>query len=74
MENPKIKTKVIHSESKLAYNVVGVTLGKKYKIARVPYFESSDEVISKREKEEAFNLAEFISFCFNNSDQILNNQ
>ena len=32
-----IKTKVIHSKSKPAWNVVGETLGGKYKIARVLY-------------------------------------
>lgn len=31
-----MKTKVVHSESKLAWNVVGTQCGRKYKIARVP--------------------------------------
>lgn len=73
MDNPKIKTKVVHSESKSAYNVVGTSLGGKYKIARVPYLVEkhlSDEWNNK-EKDEAKLHAEFISFCFNNSDSIL---
>ena len=37
MTNPKIKTKVVHSQTKSAYNVVGTSLGNKYKIARIPY-------------------------------------
>jgi len=60
MKDPKINTEVKHSQSKDAWNVVGTTLTKKYKIAR--------------EKDEAMGHAEFISFCFNNSIEILNNK
>ena len=63
-----IKTKVVHSESKNAWNVVGVTLGDKYKIARVPYdaFDEEDwEAVSTKNKFEALEHAEFISNCFN---------
>lgn len=70
MKNPKIKTKVVHSQSKPAWNVIGTQLSCKYKIARIPYIVTENEVIATREKSEALNHAEFISFCFNNSDAI----
>jgi hypothetical protein len=71
MKNPNIKTKVIHSESKAAWNIIGEKLGGKYKIARIPYVVLNDEILSDRNRTEAFNHAEYISFCFNNSDKIL---
>ena len=70
--NNKIKTKVIHSQTKSAWNVVGDNIGSKYKIARIPYVNTQDEGISSRNRIEAFEHANFISFCFNNSDKILN--
>jgi ribosome-binding factor A len=67
-------TKVKHSESKNAWNVIGVKLGGKYKIARVPYTEIKDDQLSTmREIEKARKDAEFISFCFNNKQKILDN-
>lgn len=72
--NPKIKTEVRHSESKNAWNVVGVEpLGGKYKIARVPYQQDDriGEITNKKYKDEAFDHAAFISWCFNNSSEIL---
>lgn len=71
MQDPKIKTKVVHSQSKHAWNIVGTTLGGKYKIARVPYHVSTCQVLSEKYLEEAREHAEFISFCFNNSEQII---
>jgi len=71
MKNPKIKTRVVHSQTKSAWNVVGESLGCKYKIARVPYFVTEDDVISERNRKEALEHAEFISYCFNKSDQII---
>ena len=71
MISENIKTKVIHSKSKSAWNVVGVNLGGKYKIARVPYLIIDGEnVITEREKREALEHANFISFCFNNAHEI----
>jgi len=70
MENPNIKTKVVHSESKTAWNVIGTNLGAKYKIARVPYLITNNEIIDTVEKSEALRHAQFISRCFNNSDKI----
>lgn len=73
MENPKIKTKVVHSETKTAYNVIGTSLGEKYKIARIPYLvnDNLSEKFNNKEMDEAKNHAEFISYCFNNSDLII---
>lgn len=70
MEDPKIKTKVVHSKSKDAWNVVGTRLPGKYKIARIPYLITGNEVIDTREKAEALIHAQFISDCFNRSDAI----
>ena len=65
MSKKNIETKVVHSESKPAWNVVGTKLGGKHKIARVPYVPSLDEDTDSRNMSEAFKHAEFISFCFN---------
>lgn len=70
MENPKIKTRVVHSQTKSAWNIVGENLGGKYKIARVPYWVLDHQELSDRNRIEAFKHAEFISYCFNQSDSI----
>jgi hypothetical protein len=70
MKNPKIKTRVVHSQTKSAWNVIGDTMGEKFKIARVPYLSTENENITNKERLEAFEHAEFISYCFNNSDHI----
>ena len=72
MENPKIKVKVVHSQSQSAWNIVGKKLGGKYKIARVPYIPSNNEELSEKNKTEAFQHAEFIAYCFNHSKAIIN--
>ena len=72
MENPKIDVKIKHSESKNAWNIIGTRPGAKYKIARVPYLKVDDsEILTTRNKAKALKHAEWISFCFNNSDNIL---
>lgn len=71
MKNPNIKTKVVHSQSKPAWNVVGTNVGLKYKIARIPYYDSTDQHVTEILKEQAKEHAEFISWCFNNSGKIL---
>jgi len=73
MKNPKIKTRVVHSQTKSAWNIIGDTLGGKYKIARVPYLCIADQDISDRNRIEAFEHATFISYCFNHSDIICDN-
>lgn len=70
MDNPNIKTKVVHSQTKSAWNVIGTRPGCKYKIARVPYYPLEKEDKADINRVEAFNHAEFISYCFNNSDKI----
>ncbi len=71
MKDPKIKTRVVHSQTKSAWNIVGETLGGKYKIARVPYFVSDNQELSDKQRLEAFDHATFISYCFNNSYKII---
>lgn len=71
MEDPKIKTKVVHSQSKTAWNIVGETLGRKYKIARIPYTMTNNDEINSINFKEALAHANFIRYCFNNSDKIL---
>jgi hypothetical protein len=71
MTNPTIKTKVVHSQSKEAWNVIGDSLGNKYKIARVPYLITKNEVQDTLAKSEALNHAIFISRCFNKSDELM---
>ena len=73
MKNPKIRTQVVHSKTQSAWNVVATyPAGCKYKIARVPYFSLADDKITSMNREEAFKHAQYISYCFNNSDQICN--
>jgi len=71
MKNPKIKTRVVHSQTKSGWNVVGESLGGKYKIARVPYLVMDNQELSERQRTEAFEHAAFISYCFNKSDEII---
>jgi hypothetical protein len=72
MENPKIKVKVVHSQSKAAWNIIGDQLGCKYKIARIPYMvDENSEILTTKNKYEALVHAQFISQCFNNSDNII---
>lgn len=79
MNDPNIKTKVVNSESNPAWNVVSQTLGGKYKISRVPYVtihpnDKRDQAlinIETKNRQEALAHAEFISWCFNHSDEIV---
>jgi len=72
MKNPNIKTKIIHSQTKAAWNIVCKKLGGKYKIARIPYLILDDEELTKKYRNEAYEHAAFISYCFNNSNAICN--
>jgi hypothetical protein len=68
---PKIETKIVHSESKDAWNIVSKTLASKFKIARIPYFAAdNNEIITTMNKAEALDHAKFINFCFNNPDKV----
>lgn len=70
-QKPNEKTDVRHSKSQDAWNVVGTQLGRKYKIARVPYVVVRDsEILTTRNKAEALEHAMYISYCFNNPDQV----
>jgi len=56
-----MRTKVVHSQSKLAWNVIGTELGLKYKIARVPYEQCDNDILNTRWKHEALEIAMHIS-------------
>ncbi len=56
-----MRTKVVHSQSKLAWNVIGTELGLKYKIARVPYEQCDNEALNTKVKNEALYIAIHIS-------------
>ena len=72
MEKINIKTKVVNSQSKTAWNIIGEQVGGKYKIARIPYLVVEDcEALTTKNKYEALLHAQFISKCFNNSDKII---
>lgn len=61
-----IKTRVVHSESKQAWNIIGTIPGGQYKIARVPYLLIGDnEILDTLAKNKALEYALFISNCFN---------
>jgi len=71
MKNPNIRTRVVHSQSKSAWNIIGMEVGKRYKIARIPYLITEDTLLNIKDQQEAYNIAEYISYCFNNSNEIL---
>ena len=73
LEDPKVETKVVHSESKSAWNLVMTGLGGKYKICRVPYVTVDNDEFTERNRKEALKHAQFISYCFNNSASICEN-
>jgi len=59
------KVKVQHSFSKSAWNIVGTSLGHKYKIARFPYFTFDNIDLTTKERTEAFNHAQFCANAIN---------
>ena len=71
MKNPKIKTRVAHSRTKSAWNVIGETPGGKHKVAIVPQVSIGNEATIDKSKTEAYEHAKFISYCFNNSGTIV---
>ena len=67
-----VKTKVVHSKSKNAWNVIGDTAGCKFTVARVPYSIHENTLTGSKgsSKQAALEDAKFISYCFNNQDSI----
>jgi hypothetical protein len=64
-------TKVKHSESKSAWNVIDTEAGNTYKIARIPYnFVGDNEILTTQNKFWALERARFIDWCFRNSDKL----
>ena len=70
MKNPMIKTKVVHSQTKAAWNIIGIQAGRKYKIARIPYLVTDHESADLINRLEALYHAEYINCCFCHSDEI----
>lgn len=70
MTNFNLETKVVHSESKDAWNVVSKRLGAIYKIARIPYTLIGDKKFDVKEMSETLDYAKFISKCFEYSEEI----
>ena len=61
-----IRTEVVHSKTKSAWNVIGTDVSEKYKICRCPYVVVDEcEVLTTRNKHEAMEHALFISNAFN---------
>ena len=56
-----MKTKVVHSHSKLAWNIVTEEWGEKYKIARIPYEQFDNDILNTRWKYEALEIAMHLS-------------
>jgi len=72
MKDPKLEVEIRHSESKTAWNVIGTGLGGRYKIAKVPYdIINGNEVLTTADRVEALNIAKFIAYCLNNSEEII---
>ncbi|CAH1002711.1 hypothetical protein LEM8419_03583 [Neolewinella maritima] len=70
MNDTNLKTKVVHSRSKPAWNVVGTSLGAKHMVAKVPYEVGKYGDTLEYLKGEAKEHADFISHCFNRSADI----
>ena len=61
-----MNVKVIHSESKPAWNIVNTILGGKYKLVNVPYVRTGvDPEVASANKEEARKLANYLANCIN---------
>ena len=56
-----------------AKNVVSTRLGEKFKLARITYVPCDNEEVAAQLKEEAFEHAVFISYCFDNYEAIIQN-
>lgn len=67
-----MKTKVIHSQTKAAWNIVGTMPNDTYKLVRVPYYINGrvaiDDPINQEERKRAFKLAESISKFLNTAE------
>ncbi len=56
-----MRTKVVHSLTKNAWNVVGDKPGARFKVARVPYIITNNDIVDTLDKAEALKIALFIS-------------
>jgi hypothetical protein len=60
-----MKTRVVHSESKNSWKIIGTILGGRYNYARVDYLVIDDDAIDAVEKADAYRRALRISKMFN---------
>ena len=72
MKNPlNQKVEIKHSESKTSWNIIGTSAGSRYKIARIPYIQTSvgdyKEMYNTREKAETLEIAQYIVNLLNKS-------
>ena len=64
-ELPRKVVEIKHSESKPAWNIIGTELGGAYKIARIPYNVSGNDIIDHDDKERALTMAKFLCNALN---------
>lgn len=63
--------RVVHSQSKPAWNIVGTVAGGPFKIARFPYVaDTGSEVLDTEGKAEALERAQFCAWCINNRERV----
>lgn len=63
--------RVVHSQSKAAWNVVGTIPGGHCKLARFPYVaQTGSEIADTREKAGALERAQFFARCVNSQELI----
>lgn len=66
-----MKTKVVHSQTKAAWNIVDTIPGDTYKLARIPYYViahlKNDDPLNQDERKRAYDLAERTSRFLNYS-------
>jgi len=65
----KSKAKVMHSESKDAWNVIGTVLGGRWKIARFPYLQiEGSQDYNEKEKIEQYSNAMLLADAINTTN------
>jgi hypothetical protein len=75
MKDPNTKTYVAHSKSKSAWNIKRIILRwDEPEICSVHYPWLDSEEATTKGRIKAFEHAEFISWCLNNSTSIMANQ
>lgn len=68
MEN--IPNEIVHSNNSSAWNINGTTLGKKFRLAIVPYVAAHDPAVTAKLRAEAHELALLISYALDSAEGI----